>query len=363
MYVIDISDPTNPGSPIKVSLSNSANGVHISGDYAYLAVSSLGFGVVNISDPTNPGIPVYKNMSGYAYDVYVSGNYAYVADRDVAFAIFDISDPTNPSDPLFHTTTFSQFDVHVSGDYAYIAASFSGLAVVQVRQRIDMVDPIITNVPNDFFVELGYSGESTSWTATDLNPGTYTVELQGSGVVAGPTSWSSGGAINFNIPDGLDIGAYNFTIFFEDAYDNDDADTVTITIQDTTAPVITDSPNDFTINSSYTEETISWTATDFGPNTYTIDLEGTGVVAGPTAWSSGVAITFDIPEDLSVGDYNYTANFTDGSGHNIIDTVRVTVRQPPPEQAIPYGNYYLIFLVIGIIALVFVQTRRKHIKF
>ena len=155
------------------------------------------------------------------------------------------------------------------------------------------------------------------------------------------------------------IGAYNFTIHFEDAYDNDDADTVTITVQDTTDPLIADSPSDFTINSGYTGKTISWTATDLGPDTYTIELEGTGVVSGPIVWSSGVAIIFNVPEGLSLGDYNYTVNFTDGSSNSIIDTVSVTIRQPPPEQAIPYGNYYLAFLVMGIVVLIFVQKRRN----
>ena len=36
-------------------------------------------------------------------------------------------------------------------------------------------------------MEYGYTGQSLSWTATDANPDTYTIELQGSGIVAGPT--------------------------------------------------------------------------------------------------------------------------------------------------------------------------------
>ena len=35
-----------------------AYGVYVSGDYAYVADGSSGMAVINISDPTNPGTPV-----------------------------------------------------------------------------------------------------------------------------------------------------------------------------------------------------------------------------------------------------------------------------------------------------------------
>ena len=54
--------------------------VFVNGNYAYLALGDEGLGVIDISDPTNPGTPVYENTTGLASDVYVSGDYAYVAD-------------------------------------------------------------------------------------------------------------------------------------------------------------------------------------------------------------------------------------------------------------------------------------------
>ncbi|MHA1960692.1 MAG: hypothetical protein ACW99U_10690, partial [Candidatus Thorarchaeota archaeon] len=73
-----------------------ARGVFVSGDYAYVADWDDGLAVINISDPTNPGTPVYEDTRGLAYDVYVSGDYAYVADLNTGLAVIDISDPTNP---------------------------------------------------------------------------------------------------------------------------------------------------------------------------------------------------------------------------------------------------------------------------
>ncbi|MHA1376658.1 MAG: hypothetical protein ACTSR7_20445 [Promethearchaeota archaeon] len=84
LVVIDISDPTNLGSPRYESTSDSVFGV---------------FAVIDISDPTNPGSPIYEPMDDFANGLYVSGDYAYVADGIAGLAVIDISDPTNPGLP------------------------------------------------------------------------------------------------------------------------------------------------------------------------------------------------------------------------------------------------------------------------
>ena len=356
LAVIDISDPTNPGTPVYEDTTGNAVGIYVSGDYAYVGDGVSGLAVIDISDPTNPGTPFYEDTTGAARGVYVSGDYAYMADYDSGLAIIDISDPTNPGTPIYEDTTGYAWNIYISGDYAYLASETSGLVVIQVRKRVDMEDPIISTAPSDFTVEAGYTGQNLSWTAIDANPDTYTIELQGTGIVAGPTAWTSGNTINYNIPDGFSVGSYIYAITFKDDYDNFITDSVNFTVEeDTTNPTITNAPSDLTVDLGYTGQIISWMATDFNPNTYTIELEGSGIVAGPITWSSGVAITYNIPDGLAAGDYFYTVNFTDDAGNFIIDTVKITVN--PPQ--IPFGNWYLIFLGISITALVFIQKRRK----
>ena len=70
-----------------------------------MADRSSGLAVIEISDPTNPGTPVYEDTTGDAYSVYVSGDYAYVADQSSGLAVIDISDPTNPGTPIYEGTT------------------------------------------------------------------------------------------------------------------------------------------------------------------------------------------------------------------------------------------------------------------
>ncbi|MFX1426166.1 MAG: hypothetical protein ACFFBE_06910, partial [Promethearchaeota archaeon] len=58
--------------------TGNAYSVYVSGDYVYVADGDSGLAVIDISDPTDPGSPVYEDTTGSAFDVYVSGDYAYV---------------------------------------------------------------------------------------------------------------------------------------------------------------------------------------------------------------------------------------------------------------------------------------------
>ncbi len=219
---------------------------------------------------------------------------------------------------------------------------------------VDMTNPVITVSPNHLTVEYGYTGQSLSWTATDLNPYNYTIELQGTGIVAGPTVWTSGNAINYNITDGFSVGSYIYTVNFTDDYDNFITDSVNFAVEDTTNPVITVSPSNFTVEQGYTGQSISWTATDLNPYNYTIELQGTGIVAGPTVWTSGNAINYNITDGLAPGVYTFNITFTDESGNSISKTVTVTIT----EGAIPFGNFFLIFLGFSVICLIFTKKRQ-----
>ena len=128
-----------------------------------------------------------------------------------------------------------------------------------------------------------------------------------------------------------------------------------LNIVDMTNPVITVSPNNFTVGEGYTGQSISWTATDLNPYNYTIELQGTGIVAGPTAWTSGNAISYNISDGFGVGSYIYTVNFTDDYDNFISNTVTVTIAS---EVAIPFGNFFLIFIGFSVICLIFTKKRQ-----
>ncbi|MHA1620169.1 MAG: right-handed parallel beta-helix repeat-containing protein, partial [Promethearchaeota archaeon] len=93
----------------------------------------------------------------------------------------------------------------------------------------DVKAPIFFNLPEDFTANEGYSGLNISWNVTDLNPGTYMIEQNGTELVSA-TAWSNGIAILFNIPNGLSDGFYNFSIFVSDENGNTARDTIILTI-------------------------------------------------------------------------------------------------------------------------------------
>jgi len=250
------------------------------------------------------------------------------------------------------------------GFYANDTGGLESFAEIQVLK--DTTDPIITDTPSDFSVEYGYTGVSLSWTATDPNPYTYTIELQGFGIVAGSSPWLNDTEITYNVPDGLAVGDYIYIVNFTDDAGNFMTDSVTMTVEDTTDPMLTNMPSNFTVDYGYTGKNIMWTATDPYPHTYTIELQGSGTVAGPTAWSSGVAITYNVPDGLAVGDYIYTVNFTDQYGNSVIDTITLTVREVSNGGgAIPLELIIIISSTIGgavVIAVAIVLLTRRRRK-
>ena len=145
LAIIDISDPTNPGSPSYTATnanSGTALAVAVSGNYAYVAASFAGLVIINISDPTSPGTPNYYDTNGMAFGVTVSGNYAYVADRATGLAIFDISNPASPGTPIYVDTNGEARGVAISGDYAYVADKDAGLAIIDISDPTNPGNPV-----------------------------------------------------------------------------------------------------------------------------------------------------------------------------------------------------------------------------
>ena len=107
------------------------------------------------------------------------------------------------------------------------------------------------------------------------------------------------------------------------------------------------------MEAGYTGQSLSWTATDANPDTYTIELIGTGIVVSSTPWANNTPVVYNIPDGFSPGVYTYKITFTDESGNSVLDTVTVTIR-----GAIPFGNFFLIFIGFSVICLIFAKKRQ-----
>jgi hypothetical protein len=104
---------------------------------------------------------------------------------------------------------------------------------------------------------------------------------------------------------------------------------------------------------------------DFGGGLYHViktDSQGTSEdQTGWRTWRHGRSI-LPVPVDSSVaGIFNYTIEFHDYFNlDGISDTITVTIVGSSP--GIPFGNYYLIFTILGVVSLIIVKKRKLTYK-
>ncbi|HEC38461.1 hypothetical protein LCGC14_0641160 [marine sediment metagenome] len=133
-----------------------------------------------------------------------------------------------------------------------------------------------------------------------------------------------------------------------------------VTRWDSDAPIITVSPSDATVANNYIGQNLSWTATDANPDTYTITLNGTTTVVPATTWTSGGAVTYNIPDGLAAGAHTYEITFTDEWGANTAsDTVVFTVNPAPEPAAIPGFEPLIVIGITGIAIIGLITVRKK----
>lgn len=139
--IIDVSVPLDPQPVDTLDLNDpmlNEHGVAVSGNYAYIAAERAGLFVIDISDPTNPFQAGYlADTSGWADRVAVSGNYAYVANFNGGLWVIDISDPAHPvSVTSINTGTNisgnNAKEVAINGNTAYVIDSYNGLRIIDI---------------------------------------------------------------------------------------------------------------------------------------------------------------------------------------------------------------------------------------
>ncbi|MHA1610561.1 MAG: hypothetical protein ACTSYU_00790, partial [Promethearchaeota archaeon] len=225
----------------------------------------------------------------------------------------------------------------------------------------DVEAPQFTAIPEDFSANEGYSDLSVSWTASDLHPATYSIELDGTEVVSA-TTWTDGMVISYPVPDGLLEGDYNITIIAMDESSNSAQDTVIFAVNDVELLQFTAIPEDFDEDEGYSELSISWTVSDLHPATYSIELDGTEVVSA-TTWTDGMVISYNIPDDLSIGDHNITIIVMDESGNSAQDTVIFTVNEATDSGGFEIPGFPFASIVIFMSVSVLILKRKfKNLK-
>jgi len=142
LAIIDVSNPGNPNLVYFHDTPGCAEGIFVSGNYAYIADNSYGLRIIDISNPNSPILVGYCYIGSWATDVQIIGNYAYVSGMHYGLYIIDISNPSNPTViSACPTSSNNNCELYVSGDIAYIANG--DLFIIDVS---DLYNPYFVSV-------------------------------------------------------------------------------------------------------------------------------------------------------------------------------------------------------------------------
>lgn len=140
-YGVGIFDVANPKIPIKVgsfSVSGGlAQGISVSGNYAYVLFGNKGLYVWDVSNPSSPVNVSSLILSGGfpGTKIFISGNYAYITDNSKNLHIIDISNPASPLEKSSFVLSDKGTDISVSNNYAFVTVgsiSSSALEIINV---------------------------------------------------------------------------------------------------------------------------------------------------------------------------------------------------------------------------------------
>jgi len=131
--IIDVSDPLSPKQISYCSIPGVAYGVHVSGNYAYVADMGNALRIIDITNPLSPSEVGSLQTAGQVYDVYAVNNYAYVVDHTNGLRIIDITNPASPTEVGMYPTPGGMLtSVYVTGNNAYITDQINGLRIIDI---------------------------------------------------------------------------------------------------------------------------------------------------------------------------------------------------------------------------------------
>ena len=148
VYVVDISNPSNPVIVNQTpTLANSCD-LEARGDYLYVCGYSNGLVIYDITDRRNP-VEVNRIAGiGQVYGIKCSGQYMYLGVASQGLKIYDISDMVNPQFVSSCYIPNTQYPILTKdNDYVYFASYTNGHDVVDVSNP---TNPVLINTVNPY---------------------------------------------------------------------------------------------------------------------------------------------------------------------------------------------------------------------
>lgn len=181
LYVVDITDPSNPGITGSVQVTNSqAEGLDVQGNLVAVACFNDGFSLVDVSDPANPVVSHHEEKTGGTYtlgqaydaELRVIGSLMYLfLSNNLTTAIYRIAG--TPGSPILYARSNTlpgsdEVAVSENGSYLYLAGSWyiRSYSIVSLFSptSLDLLDPS----PDEPVEGIAVSGDRAYITMRDV---------------------------------------------------------------------------------------------------------------------------------------------------------------------------------------------------
>jgi len=396
LSVWDVSDPKHPVNIGNLTYGFQARSVAVLGNIIFMGTQLGGFVIINGSDLTDLRIitAYHNNTIGISpSDLVARGQYLFTACGVNGMMIFEgfapkIRDPL-PTNNSYLANSSSNFitwsnltDNIASGKYTVFrndtvinsgSWSHGGDIQVAIDTNIglglfnytlqfndsagidgqvhtvwitinDGTDPFVDNLEVGGPYEANSTGNMINWTLGDnAGPGYYRVLVNDSvHPDHGWTTWANTTPINVDVLTNIGLGAFNYTIEFNDTQGNTGVDTTWITIVDNTDPYVVSTSGAATHAANATSQTVNWTLGDkVAPGYYWVLVNSTERVSA-TPWVNNSEIVVPVFTNIGLGVFNYTIVFNDSrSNMGTPNTVWITIEdQTAPTSTTPDDASY-----------------------
>lgn len=132
MFVVDISDSTNPVEIGHCDLPGNGGVLKQRGNYVYTVNWDAGLRIISVSDPTSPQEVGYIDTDGHSQDLFVDDTLAYIADRENGVVIVNVSNPRTPNIVYNYSTPYWTRGLTVNDQVAYVGLRNYTLSVLDV---------------------------------------------------------------------------------------------------------------------------------------------------------------------------------------------------------------------------------------
>ena len=209
----------------------------------------------------------------------------------------------------------------------------------------DLTDPFADNLEVAGPYSANSTGSQIKWTLGDkIGSGYYRVLVDGSVHPDHPwTAWSNATEINVDILTNIGLGAFNYSIEFNDTYGNTNLNYTWLNIIDDTNPFVDSNTGPAMYAANATSQTVNWTLGDNAAGGYYWILVDGIQRVDPSIWINNTNLIVPVFTNIGLGLFNYSIYYNDSQGNpGASDTIWITIEdQTAPTSSIPSNASYV----------------------